>query len=70
MVSSTLLFFLFFSTSDAIWLTLPGSSGTKCVSEEIQHNVVVLADYAVLPVEGYHPTISVKVWIMRYIYVA
>ncbi|KAL5096334.1 hypothetical protein RYX36_000661 [Vicia faba] len=62
MVSSTLLFFLFFSTCDAIWITLPGSSGHKCVSDEIQHNVVVLADYAVLPVDqSYHPTISVKV---------
>ncbi|KAL5558386.1 hypothetical protein UlMin_034597 [Ulmus minor] len=51
----------------AIWLTIP-SSGTKCVSEEIQTNVVVLADYLVVhePVEGkdnpqHFPTISAKV---------
>ncbi|KAF5199890.1 Transmembrane emp24 domain-containing protein [Thalictrum thalictroides] len=31
----------------SIWLNLPGS-GTKCVSEEIQTNVVVLADYTVI----------------------
>ncbi|KAJ1435005.1 GOLD domain [Sesbania bispinosa] len=57
------LFFLcFFSNSRAIWLTLP-SSGSKCVSEEIQNNVVVLADYVVIPegVHQSHPTISVKV---------
>ncbi|CAK8530215.1 unnamed protein product [Lathyrus sativus] len=53
---------LFLSTCDAIWLTLPGPSGTKCVSEDIQNNVVVLADYLVLQVDQpYHPTISVKV---------
>ncbi|KAI5448557.1 hypothetical protein KIW84_015823 [Lathyrus oleraceus] len=61
-VSSALLFFLFFSTSDAIWITLPGPSGMKCVSEEIQNNVVVLADYLVIQADqSYHPTISVKV---------
>ena len=46
---------------ESIWLTLP-SSGTKCVSEEIQNNVVVLGDYVVVsddPVRS--PTISVKV---------
>ncbi|RWV79744.1 hypothetical protein GW17_00059072, partial [Ensete ventricosum] len=30
----------------AVWLNLP-ASGTKCVSEEIQPNVVVIADYVV-----------------------
>ncbi|KAJ8762990.1 hypothetical protein K2173_023119 [Erythroxylum novogranatense] len=30
--------------ADAIWLTIP-SSGTKCLSEEIQNNIVVLANY-------------------------
>ncbi|KAH7518244.1 transmembrane emp24 domain-containing protein p24delta3 [Ziziphus jujuba] len=45
----------------AIWLTLP-PSGTKCVSEEIQNNVVVLGDYAVVSEEQpLTPTISVKV---------
>ncbi|EOX97332.1 hypothetical protein QUC31_015747 [Theobroma cacao] len=46
---------------DAIWLNLP-TSGTKCVSEEIQSNVVVLADYVVVSEDhGHTPTISVKV---------
>ncbi|KAL6297489.1 hypothetical protein ACE6H2_005631 [Prunus campanulata] len=48
-------------TGQAIWMTLP-SSGTKCVSEEIQNNVVVLADYVVISDDHSHsPTISVKV---------
>ena len=48
--------------SQAIWLNLP-ATGTKCVSEEIQNNVVVLADYVVIPDDHGHPspTISVKV---------
>ena len=46
----------------AIWLTLP-STGTKCVSEEIQNNVVVLADYVVVSDDPSQltPTIAVKV---------
>ncbi|XP_042486397.1 transmembrane emp24 domain-containing protein p24delta3-like [Macadamia integrifolia] len=46
----------------AIWLNLPGS-GTKCVSEEIQNNVVVLADYTVVSDDRPHeiPAISAKV---------
>ncbi|XP_015868604.3 transmembrane emp24 domain-containing protein p24delta3 [Ziziphus jujuba] len=51
-------------SANAIWLTLP-SSGTKCVSEEIQTNVVVLADYYVIDdsVDNHQhiPTISVRV---------
>ncbi|MED6131018.1 hypothetical protein PIB30_005971 [Stylosanthes scabra] len=44
-----------------IWLTLP-PSGTKCVSEEIQSNVVVLTDYVVIPdSSSLHPTIGAKV---------
>ncbi|KAL2477527.1 Transmembrane emp24 domain-containing protein p24delta3 [Forsythia ovata] len=48
--------------SEAIWLSLP-ASGTKCVSEEIQNNVVVLADYVVISDDHVHPTptISTKV---------
>ncbi|KAA8536535.1 hypothetical protein F0562_029013 [Nyssa sinensis] len=48
--------------SHAIWLNLP-ALGTKCVSEEIQNNVVVLADYVVIPEDHTHPTptISAKV---------
>ncbi|KAI3439317.1 GOLD domain-containing protein [Psidium guajava] len=47
--------------SQAIWLNLP-AAGTKCVSEEIQHNVVVLADYVIVSnYESSIPTISVKV---------
>ncbi|KAF3944970.1 hypothetical protein ACB098_12G125400 [Castanea mollissima] len=50
--------------TEAIWLTIP-TSGTKCVSEEIQNHVVVLADYYVVvdeaPQQYRTPTISVKV---------
>ncbi|KAK8495250.1 hypothetical protein V6N11_000640 [Hibiscus sabdariffa] len=46
---------------DAIWLNLP-KTGTKCVSEEIHSNVVVLADYVVVSVEdGQTTPIAVKV---------
>lgn len=58
-------FLLFLTTSamvsEAIWLNLP-SSGTKCVSEEIQNNVVVLADYLVISEDhSFLPSISIKV---------
>ncbi|KAE8713429.1 Transmembrane emp24 domain-containing protein p24delta5 [Hibiscus syriacus] len=48
--------------AEAIWLTIP-SSGTKCVSEEIQSNVVVLADYYVIDEHNpdHIPTISARV---------
>lgn len=48
--------------SEAVWLDLP-PTGTKCVSEEIQPNVVVVADY-MLMYEAHataHPTVAVKV---------
>lgn len=46
---------------EAIWLTLP-PTGTKCVSEEIQNNVIVLGDYVVVPDDHSHSsTISIKV---------
>ncbi|RWR84165.1 transmembrane emp24 domain-containing protein p24delta3 [Cinnamomum micranthum f. kanehirae] len=46
----------------AIWLSLP-PSGTKCVSEEVQTNVVVLGDYIVIPDDGasHVPKLSAKV---------
>ncbi|QHO29965.1 Transmembrane emp24 domain-containing protein [Arachis hypogaea] len=59
----TLLFLFFIAESHAIWLTIP-SSGTKCVSEDIQSNVVVLADYYVVADEVDHNqihTVSLKV---------
>ncbi|XP_030545135.1 transmembrane emp24 domain-containing protein p24delta5-like isoform X2 [Rhodamnia argentea] len=49
--------------TEAVWLTIP-SSGTKCVSEEIQSNVVVLADYYIVDEEHAHlhtATISSRV---------
>ncbi|WCJ44623.1 Transmembrane emp24 domain-containing protein p24delta3 [Euphorbia peplus] len=49
--------------AEAIWLTIP-STGTKCVSEEIHNNVVVLADYFVISEDHqpeHLPTISAKV---------
>lgn len=52
----------FWQLGMSIWLNLP-SSGTKCVSEEIQTNVVVLADYYVISDDqtSLEATISVKV---------
>ena len=46
---------------EAVWLDVP-TTGTKCVSEEIQSNVVVLADYIIISEDdSLLPTISVKV---------
>ncbi|KAL8232606.1 hypothetical protein R6Q57_002384 [Mikania cordata] len=58
-------FATFTTTTQAIWLDLP-NSGTKCVSEDIHNNVVVLADYSLISNQEdshLHPgaTISVKV---------
>ncbi|KAG8094222.1 hypothetical protein GUJ93_ZPchr0012g19431 [Zizania palustris] len=44
---------------EAVWIDLP-PTGTKCVSEEIQPNVVVLADYA-LVYDSHPATVAVKV---------
>ncbi|KAG6780240.1 hypothetical protein POTOM_013094 [Populus tomentosa] len=50
-----------FTVSQGVWLNLP-PTGTKCVSEEIHNNVVVLSDYVVVSDNHSHiPTISVKV---------
>ncbi|XP_065869892.1 transmembrane emp24 domain-containing protein p24delta3-like [Euphorbia lathyris] len=47
--------------SEGIWLTLP-ATGTKCVSEELHSNVVVLGDYVVVSDDhSTLPTISIKV---------
>lgn len=53
--------------SGAIWLNLP-ASGTKCVSEEIQSNVVVVADYVVISDDHAQatPTISAKVRVIPF----
>ncbi|ESQ35912.1 hypothetical protein EUTSA_v10008686mg [Eutrema salsugineum] len=46
---------------EAIWLDVP-PTGTKCVSEEIHSNVVVLGDYLIISEDNSNlPTISVKV---------
>ncbi|XP_010480298.1 PREDICTED: transmembrane emp24 domain-containing protein p24delta4 [Camelina sativa] len=46
---------------EAVWLTIP-HTGSKCVSEEIQSNIVVLADYLVISDEhSIFPTVSIKV---------
>ncbi|KAG6792516.1 hypothetical protein POTOM_001667 [Populus tomentosa] len=53
-----------FMVSEAVWLNLP-ASGTKCVSEEIHNNVVVLVDYVVVSDNHSHiPSISVKIYYM------
>ncbi|CAN8259809.1 unnamed protein product [Cochlearia groenlandica] len=53
-----------FTTVESIWLTVP-SSGEKCVYEEIQTNVVVMAHYFCIDVEnlnvGLGPTLDVRV---------
>lgn len=54
------IFVVLFERSEGVWLNLP-VDGTKCVSEEIQRNVVVLGDYLVDDYEGYNPAVSVRV---------
>uniref|UniRef100_N1QSB9 Transmembrane emp24 domain-containing protein 10 n=1 Tax=Aegilops tauschii TaxID=37682 RepID=N1QSB9_AEGTA len=52
--------------AEAVWLDLP-PTGTKCVSEEIQPNVVVVADY-MLMYEAHataHPTVAVKCFVLE-----
>ena len=44
---------------EAIWLSLP-ATGTKCVSEELHNNVVVLADYVVISDDHVHPTPTIS----------
>ncbi|KAJ1257117.1 hypothetical protein BS78_K208600 [Paspalum vaginatum] len=49
------------AAAEAVWLEI-APSATKCVSEEIQSNVVVIGDYSVLYEHHHaHPTVSVKV---------
>ena len=60
-----LLLLTVITVAEAIWMELP-TSGTKCLSEDIHSNVVVLADYSVIGDEEHAqanvvPTISVKV---------
>ena len=53
----------------AVWLSLP-ASGTKCVSEEIHNNVVVLADYVVISDDHSHPTPTISTMVYIYIYIS
>ncbi|CAL0315500.1 unnamed protein product [Lupinus luteus] len=46
---------LLFPQANAVWIEIPGS-GTKCVSEEIHTNVVVLAEYYLFT---HHETMTV-----------
>ncbi|XP_010553698.1 PREDICTED: transmembrane emp24 domain-containing protein p24delta3-like [Tarenaya hassleriana] len=63
-VLSALLLFMspeIIPVGEAIWMSVP-PTGTKCVSEEIQSNVVVLADFLVISEDhSVLPTVSVKV---------
>ncbi|CAH8311394.1 unnamed protein product [Eruca vesicaria subsp. sativa] len=60
-IFKALLLFILVSVGESVWLDVP-TSGTKCVSEEIQSNVVVLADYIIISEDdSLLPTISVKV---------
>lgn len=58
-----LLVLVIIQKGDAIWMSLPAASNTKCVTEEIHNNVVVLGDYVVISDDHIHPTptISAKV---------
>ncbi|KAL9234668.1 hypothetical protein vseg_009514 [Gypsophila vaccaria] len=48
--------------SEGIWMNLPSDGSRKCLSEEIQNNVVVLGDYVVIDEKGHSiPTINAKV---------
>lgn len=50
--------------AEAVWFPIP-TTGTKCMSEEIQKNVVVLADYYVVTENGPQiSTVSVKVCLL------
>ncbi|RVW17656.1 Transmembrane emp24 domain-containing protein p24delta3 [Vitis vinifera] len=64
LLAATMIMIWWATPSQAIWLSLP-SSGTKCVSEEIHNNVVVLLDYSLVlggDDDPSHPTtISVRV---------
>ncbi|KAL9245543.1 hypothetical protein vseg_019183 [Gypsophila vaccaria] len=48
--------------TEGIWMNLPSDGSTKCVSEEIQNNVVVIVDFVVIDEHGHAvPTVSAKV---------
>lgn len=57
-----LLFLCLFSTSRAIWITIP-ASGAKCVSEEVHTNILVLGDFVVVSAgkDSHNSTVSLKV---------
>ncbi|XP_018460012.1 transmembrane emp24 domain-containing protein p24delta3-like [Raphanus sativus] len=60
-LTTALLLFIMVPVGETIWLDVP-PSGTKCVSEEIQSNIVVLADYIIISEDhSIKPTISAKV---------
>ncbi|CAA7047860.1 unnamed protein product [Microthlaspi erraticum] len=62
-ILAVVLLLLTVNFGEAIWLTIPPTGGTKCVSEEIHSNVVVLADYYVVDEHNPDnaPAISIKV---------
>ncbi|XP_076938143.1 transmembrane emp24 domain-containing protein p24delta3-like [Bidens hawaiensis] len=47
------------ATGECVWFNLP-RSGTKCVSEEIHNNVVVVGDYVVVSDDHLHPTPTIS----------
>ncbi|KAG5391046.1 hypothetical protein IGI04_032587 [Brassica rapa subsp. trilocularis] len=60
-LTTAILLFILVPVGEAIWLDVP-TTGTKCVSEEIQSNIVVLADYIIISEDhSLKPTISAKV---------
>jgi hypothetical protein len=61
MVAALLTLWWLTGRAGAVWLEL-ATTATKCLSEEIQANVVVMADYSILYEEHpVRPTVFAKV---------
>ncbi|XP_076909999.1 transmembrane emp24 domain-containing protein p24delta3-like [Bidens hawaiensis] len=54
-----ILLLIMAETGECVWLNLP-RSGSKCVSEEIHNNVVVVGDYVVISDDHLHPTPTIS----------
>lgn len=58
--------------NDAIWIEVPSTGTTKCVSEDIKQNIVVIADFSLVSVDDISsqllPIISAKVFLLNFFY--
>ena len=56
------------STCEAIWIEVGSTGVTKCVSEDIKQNVVVIADFSLVNLEDVSsqllPVLSIKVFLL------